>query len=399
MAVCKVKWSESRGAWYARPYLGRTPEGKPIQPYREFPAAGCEEDAQALADAWAASLTADGTVRSAILADLLDDYAEMRGRGGASPNSVRSYRLFAGYVRKFMPGALARELGVIDFSRFEQRLMVRKEDGGQGLGRNSVRNVHDFLRSAYGFFAEAGICDSNPLVAVRKPALERRESDSLDVADFAELDGLLRSAMAPDRLTARAYRRAEAAFASWMALRTGMRVGEVCAVRPSDVAARAGYVHVGGTVIEEKGRRPFRRDVTKGRKCRNIAVTPGDLETIGEFMALRREFCGKLPLSAPIVTRDGSCERPTSVSRAFAAIAREAGLPEGFSFHGLRHTHATWLLANGVDIKTVSERLGHADEATTLRTYAHRMPGRDAMAAAAFEAAAAAVADGGGLLQ
>ena len=58
------------------------------------------------------------------------------------------------------------------------------------------------------------------------------------------------------------------------------------------------------------------------------------------------------------------------------------------TFHSLRHTHASWCLAHGVDLKTLSERLGHADEATTLRIYAHVMPGRDAAAARAFEEAA-----------
>ena len=64
-------------------------------------------------------------------------------------------------------------------------------------------------------------------------------------------------------------------------------------------------------------------------------------------------------------------------------------MPEGFTFHDWRHTHATWLLTHGVDLKTVSERLGHADEATTLRIYAHVLPGRDAYAASIFEQAAA----------
>ena len=71
-------------------------------------------------------------------------------------------------------------------------------------------------------------------------------------------------------------------------------------------------------------------------------------------------------------------------------------MPRGFTFHDLRHTHATWLLTHGVDLKTVSERLGHADEATTLRTYAHVLPGRDAYAASVFEQAAAEAAAGNG---
>lgn len=105
-------------------------------------------------------------------------------------------------------------------------------------------------------------------------------------------------------------------------------------------------------------------------------------------MALRREFCGDLPPDAPIVTIDGTYCRPTSVSRAFTSLAGKVEMPKGFTFHDLRHTHATWLLTHGVDLKTVSERLGHADEATTLRIYAHVLPGRDAYAAIVFERAA-----------
>ena len=143
MAVCKVKWSSSREVWFVRPYLGQTPAGKKIQPYKEFPTAKTEDEAQELADVWTANLTADGRVRSALLADLLDDYTAMRLRKGASPNSIRSYKTFTGYVRKFLPTSNARDMRVLDFTRFEDRLLLSKKEKGQGLSRNSVRNVHD----------------------------------------------------------------------------------------------------------------------------------------------------------------------------------------------------------------------------------------------------------------
>ena len=72
--------------------------------------------------------------------------------------------------------------------------------------------------------------------------------------------------------------------------------------------------------------------------------------------------------------------------RDYDAARDAAGLPKSCTFHSLRHTHATWCLANGVDLKTLSERLGHANEATTLRLYAHCLPGRDAAAAETFAA-------------
>ena len=376
MSACKVKWSKAREVWYARPYLGQTPEGKKIQPYREFPAAHDEAEAQEMANAWAANLTADGLVASALIADLLDDYTAMRERNGASPNSVRSYRLFAKYARKYLATSNARDLRVSDFNRYEQRLMVPKELGGQGLSRNSVINVHNFMRGAYKFFVKAGICDTNPIIDVEKPSPEHHEAQALNIGDFRKLDAQLKPLLKPEVLNKRTWRKALNAFAAWFSLRTGMRVGEVCALRPGEIYRAAKYVHVGGTVIEKKG------------KGRNIGIATSDIETIDAVMELLRSFCGDLPSNAPLLTVDGGYLRPNSVSRAFTTFAGKIEMPQGFVFHDLRHTHATWLLTHGVDLKTVSERLGHADEATTLRIYAHVLPGRDAYAASVFEQAA-----------
>ena len=89
----------------------------------------------------------------------------------------------------------------------------------------------------------------------------------------------------------------------------------------------------------------------------------------------------------------GGIARPTTVTARFKALVRELGLPKETVFHTLRHTHATWLLMHGFDMRTVQERLGHADVKTTLGSYASVMPGRDQAAAAAFSDAIT----GGGL--
>ena len=387
MASYKVKCTD--GLWSARAYLGRDINGKPIQPYKQFPMAQSEAEANEMAAMWFGHLTNNGQMKSTRLVDALEEYIDIQECNTGSKNSARSYRLYTKYVKKFIGAKTAGELTAYDFVRFQHALQKPKEKGGQGLSNNTVRCVHYFLRGAYNYFVTVGICTGNPLLSIAKPKHENHEAQALNIGDFDTLDAALKPLLKPQVLNKVTYRKALNAFAAWLALVTGMRVGEICALRPNDVyRTPKRYIHVGGNVIEEKGKRPFRRDVTKGCKCRNVSITEDDLATIDDFMALREKACGKLDSNASILTVDGGFLRPRSVSRAFTSLAIKEAMPKGFVFHDLRHTHATWQLTHGVDLKTVSARLGHADAAITARVYMHVMPGLDEAAAQAFAQAA-----------
>ena len=77
-----------------------------------------------------------------------------------------------------------------------------------------------------------------------------------------------------------------------------------------------------------------------------------------------------------------------SISAAFTSLARRAGMPPGTTFHSMRHTHASVLLADRWSARAVSARLGHSTVATTLAIYGHLMPGFDGEMAAGFGGAA-----------
>lgn len=392
MAGVKVKLDARRGVWVARLFIGRTDDGKKVEKQRDLPTAETEEQAIKLAEAWKSDLTANGLLDSALLVDLLNGFIDMRSRNGYSPNSVRAYRRFTRYVAKYLPSVNARDVSSFDLSRFEQRLLTPKDAGGQGLSQNSVRGVHDFLNAAFTFFVRMKVCDSNPLLSVDKPKLVHHEAQALNIGDFRAIEAQLKALLKPSIIDAHTYRNAMNAFAAWMALATGMRCGEVCAVRNRDYSTekqekKQPQILVGGTVIEEMGKKPYRRDVTKGRRSRPVSLSKSDIETIDGFIRLRTSFCGELPQDAPLVTFDGGYCRPTAISKAFKRLVMNTAMPKDFTFHDLRHTHATWLLTHGVDIQTVSERLGHRDVATTLRIYAHVLPGRDEYAATVFEKA------------
>jgi integrase len=83
---------------------------------------------------------------------------------------------------------------------------------------------------------------------------------------------------------------------------------------------------------------------------------------------------------------DGSCIHPDYLSQVFDRRVARSTLPR-IRLHDLRHTQATILLKQGVPLKVVSERLGHANPAFTLSVYQHVLPGMQADAANAFSTA------------
>jgi integrase len=78
---------------------------------------------------------------------------------------------------------------------------------------------------------------------------------------------------------------------------------------------------------------------------------------------------------------NGAPLRPDSISASVSLLCRRLGLPKGASLHTLRHSHGSVLLADGVDLATVSERLGHSSVRVTADIYSHALRGRDQDAA------------------
>ena len=95
---------------------------------------------------------------------------------------------------------------------------------------------------------------------------------------------------------------------------------------------------------------------------------------------------GRLPDDALLFANlDGGPLQPSNVSSDWGELAERIGMPE-ITFHGLRHSHASQLIASGVDIVTISKRLGHAKPSVTLAIYAHMFTSDDSKAAAAINA-------------
>lgn len=377
----------SDGVWFARPYMGKhAVTKKPIRPYKRFPEAADEEDAQELADEWFATVTrASRLHRTRRLVDLLDEYVDGLEAAGKSPNTVSTYR---SAIRCYV----APNVGDIDVSDLEPYaveamygiMLARGSRKGEPLNANTVLKAHAMLRGAYKRFVRDGLCDTNPLLSVEPPSPEEFEAVAFDPTEYARLSKALREAMASDAVDSDAVMFRNVVFGAFAALRTGERCGEVCAQDRVDVNVITANWHVGHNMVEAPGRL-MRRPKTKGGRGRNVSADDELMEAYRRHIAWQGRYLGNASRRTPLLCQaDGRFMRPSKVSAEFSALRDRLGLPKETHFHTLRHSHATYLLYEGVDIRTIQERLGHADVATTLRLYAHILPGRDKEAAQAF---------------
>jgi integrase len=96
---------------------------------------------------------------------------------------------------------------------------------------------------------------------------------------------------------------------------------------------------------------------------------------------------GKAPDDSPVLaTLDGRPLSPGAVTCAWIRAVAAVGMPE-ITLHSLRHTHASMLIASGMDVLTISRRLGHASPTITLGVYGHLIHGADDRAAQIMDAA------------
>lgn len=117
---------------------------------------------------------------------------------------------------------------------------------------------------------------------------------------------------------------------------------------------------------------------------RNIDLDPRTLDQLRRWrLRLHQERLPSGEHDWIFLNPAGRPLNPDSLSQLFDRIVRATDLPR-ISIHGLRHTHASLLVAAGTPIKVVSERLGHAHPGFTMATYQHLLPGMSAAAATQF---------------
>ena len=325
-----------RGAYYG-------PDGK-----RRYVSGKTKEDARrklrkARGDADRGIVADGGNVKlSAYLARWLNDSV----RGSVKPITYESYEML---VNKHVGPAL----GNVRLSNLTpahlQGFYRSKLDAG--LSPRTVQYLHVVLHRALKQALRWGLVPRNVAEAVDPPKVPKKDVTPLS-PDQARA---LLEATRGDRL--------EALYV--LAVHTGMRQGELLALRWEEVDLDAGVLRVRGTKTARSRRTVKLSQSAVDALTNHLTRQLGEIDRAGDSW---RE--NGLVFATEVGT---SLNRHNLTQRSFRPLLAKAGLPQ-IRFHDLRHTCATLLLSRGVHAKFVQELLGHSTIAITLDTFSHVLP-------------------------
>ena len=242
-----------------------------------------------------------------------------------------------------------------------------------GLSGMSIRHLHATLHRALAQAAKYGAVARNVADLVTPPRAARHEWQALS----PEQARAFLEAAQGDRFHALYV----------LALSTGMRQGELLALRWQDLDLEKGTAQVRGSL--EQGTRAIAETKTGGSR-RQVTLTRAAVEALRRHRRAQAEERLRavywedrgLVFSTDIGT---PVDVGNLVRRSFKPLLQRAGLPP-IRFHDLRHTAATLLLGHGVHPKMVADLLGHTRISTTLDLYSHVTPTMQREAVAAMDA-------------
>lgn len=331
--------------------------------------------------------------RPGSLSEFLDDWLTGIIKPNRSARTHELYKMICENYLKQSPLATMKveRLRPQDVQSYYGSLLVKE------VSVSMVHHVHRTLRVALNQAVDWGYMPRNPAARLKLPRHEAREFRVLTPGETKKLVQALYDA---DPKKQKARRALWAPVA--VAVSTGLRLGELLALKWVDVDLKAGTLIVRHTLEEVGTELRLKAPKTKGSR-RTVPLHPDTVQVLKEHR--RRQNALRLRLGGwedndlvfpdttatsnniPVEPRSfspGRLRSPKALQHVFRREMKALGY-EGLRFHDLRHTHITHLLHAGVNVKDVSARLGHASAAMTLDRYAHLLPGSQEAAVKALD--------------
>lgn len=243
------------------------------------------------------------------------------------------------------------------------------ENKNQLLSLSSVKKIKELLSGYFKFAYEQNIISFNPMLAVKIPMQDNFEKKTKEVEEIPQK---ILDALYSDCNMSRRYNTALVIL-----LNTGLRIGELIALNWDDVSIDEKIMRVNKTISVNKKRDGTRDLQGRERKegstktyCGNriIPINQRVIDCLNMIDEENKRL--KISTEKVVSTRNGTMASARNIQRAFDAWLYANGF-QHYNLHALRHTFGSILIRKGVDIKVVSELLGHSKVQTTYNIYIH----------------------------
>jgi integrase len=301
----------------------------------------------------------------------LDEYVQawLDMATGRAPKTIERYRELAAWQIKPHLGDIALQKLMPEMIRHWHAALIDK-----GLAPRTVHHAHRLLRQVLATAVKDGKLARNVADVHRPPKVKRTQVEILSTDQITTVQTALQGHTLSPIVA--------------LALGTGMRRGELLGLQWGDVDLDSVTLQVKRSLEETSA--GLRLKAPKSDSgWRTITLPSATVAMLRDHKLQQMQF--RLVAGASKIEPDtlvftdihGQMLKPHTVSRAGRRVVEAKQLPR-VTFHALRHTHVSVLIREGVDILTISRRIGHAKPSVTLDVYGHLMGGADQAAADAI---------------